>query len=543
MQDNIKNKFYEKYGVDPNGSKLQNIDILNNRLFELKRNNADEIDILKCRIAISWAKKNVAGKTQSTAPISNILEDKSVKSRFRSSEVVIMDALRLIEAGKPEPAAVMLANERKCGSLEAGVIFDALNSNSSVSSSVKNAAASGEVTDPDEITDQFKKLLYYKNHGDGDKLLYEAAKYEKIAPVDANIILCEYFFEKKDLRDRSEGVTAANKLIKLKAKEGYFYLGSAKVLGIGCPKNGPEGKALLQKYIALSSNSGSLDEKNKALMPNAKVNWANEVFVDRNSTLNELLTAQAYYEEAISAGYNGYDKANAIKKKIQDKRLQIKRKRTKTIVGLSILFVVLCALAALVFFVIMPKFQKDKPLSSLTGDLYDMAGVSQDISDEEQKPLLSDYDLTVTDMIDDLTPISVSDISASSELTDSTGYVYKGINIYDGNTGTSWQENESGSGAGSILDVTLNETSEISGIAFLLGNHRSENAYYDNNRPSQILLKINDETYVYSFEDVMSWHRIDFDNPIEANEITIQLVEVYKGNKWDDTCISEIVIY
>ena len=49
MQDNIKNRFYEKYGVDPNGSKLQNIDILNNKLFELKSRNASEEEIAEIR--------------------------------------------------------------------------------------------------------------------------------------------------------------------------------------------------------------------------------------------------------------------------------------------------------------------------------------------------------------------------------------------------------------------------------------------------------------------------------------------------------------
>ena len=48
-----------------------------------------------------------------------------------------------------------------------------------------------------------------------------------------------------------------------------------------------------------------------------------------------------------------------------------------------------------------------------------------------------------------------------------------------------------------------------------------------------------DEKYTYTLEDCVSFQHFNFRKPAKNIELTI--TEVYKGEKWDDTCVSAIV--
>ncbi|MCR5598199.1 MAG: hypothetical protein K6G19_08490, partial [Lachnospiraceae bacterium] len=87
---------------------------------------------------------------------------------------------------------------------------------------------------------------------------------------------------------------------------------------------------------------------------------------------------------------------------------------------------------------------------------------------------------------------------------------------------------------------TLDEVSGLNGISFMLGSHRSEENYGKNNRPKTLAITINGESCDYSFEDTFCWHTIVFDKTIETDAVHIEIKEVYKGSKWDDTCIAEL---
>ena len=140
-----------------------------------------------------------------------------------------------------------------------------------------------------------------------------------------------------------------------------------------------------------------------------------------------------------------------------------------------------------------------------------------------------------------LTNVEVASVTASSILVNNSGTTYVPENLIDDKVTTSWQEGVDGAGKGEYVDVVLSAESQINGISFKMGNEKSSDRYYNNNRPRTLRLTVNEESCIYEFSDSYDvWQTIVFDEPVEMQNIRIELDEVYPGEKWDDTCIAEV---
>ena len=66
--------------------------------------------------------------------------------------------------------------------------------------------------------------------------------------------------------------------------------------------------------------------------------------------------------------------------------------------------------------------------------------------------------------------------------------------------------------------------------------------FYKNNRPKEIKIIDDDSNYVMSatLADIAIFQKIPLKKKIK--NFTIEIVGVYKGTKYDDTCISGILI-
>lgn len=145
--------------------------------------------------------------------------------------------------------------------------------------------------------------------------------------------------------------------------------------------------------------------------------------------------------------------------------------------------------------------------------------------------------------------IVISDFGASSELTDQYG-AYTASNCFDRNTNTTWAEGESGDGIGSTISGSWSVESgswQITGVAIWAGYHKSSDVFYKNSRPRKITLEVYSDGEFYSFEvnlsDSENGQYILFDYPIELRseaQIWLTINSVYSGNKYTDTCITDI---
>ena len=128
-------------------------------------------------------------------------------------------------------------------------------------------------------------------------------------------------------------------------------------------------------------------------------------------------------------------------------------------------------------------------------------------------------------------------------------YSYPPQNAIDGNINTAWVEGVNGLGKGEWIKLSIDmrgQKGNISSIIFLPGYGKSEEHFKKNNRLKSILVKrpgYEDYSIRLSFADSYSYY---YDNMTmygsKIHSLYIYIEDVYKGSKYDDTCIGEIIV-
>ena len=143
---------------------------------------------------------------------------------------------------------------------------------------------------------------------------------------------------------------------------------------------------------------------------------------------------------------------------------------------------------------------------------------------------------------------SVKSVVATSELVEaqfSGKYLYPPINILDGNFDSTWCEaDDKGPGIGESITIEFSEPVSFDEIQIVNG-FASKDYYKKNNRVKSIVLTqvakkhFQQKEYILK-DDVPDWQSIKFDLDQTAQTITIKITGVYKGSKYDDTCLDDI---
>lgn len=135
-------------------------------------------------------------------------------------------------------------------------------------------------------------------------------------------------------------------------------------------------------------------------------------------------------------------------------------------------------------------------------------------------------------------------ISASSELN-SQGVLFKAGNVDDHDSSTAWAEGTNGDGIGEWIKLEKNTPFIIDGIGFENGYQKSDYSYYSNNRPKKVRVEFSDGRSVTQElpDRGCGGSEIYLGNEVITQYIKITILEVYKGSKYQDTCISEISAY
>ncbi len=168
-----------------------------------------------------------------------------------------------------------------------------------------------------------------------------------------------------------------------------------------------------------------------------------------------------------------------------------------------------------------------------------------------------------------LPPPSLFRLSASSELHEDKNDKYTVKNLTDGDPSTAWVEGKKGSGINEYIKfycppppedtdmINIYSAYKIDSLGIINGYAKNESVFYNNNRVKKIRIEYkNDifreenpynmkppEIYEYILKDTMDMQYLAFPEPIYMSSIKISILEVYKGSKWDDTCISELRIF
>lgn len=135
--------------------------------------------------------------------------------------------------------------------------------------------------------------------------------------------------------------------------------------------------------------------------------------------------------------------------------------------------------------------------------------------------------------------------NASSVLEDSQYGDYVASNVIDNNKATAWVEGAEGDGIGEYLTLFADVNAPVNGIKILNGYNKDADIYAKNNRVEFVRITLSTgDIYETRLEDSYNTYTtVDFDGPKNIEGMRIEILSVYPGNKYQDTCISEIIPY
>jgi len=147
-------------------------------------------------------------------------------------------------------------------------------------------------------------------------------------------------------------------------------------------------------------------------------------------------------------------------------------------------------------------------------------------------------------------------VTTSSELSSNTKIDYKAKNLTDFSYQTAWVEGKKGYGIGEYISFSFAPAHpRVTKIIFANGYVKSKKAWKDNSRVHKLKMYINEKPFaVIDLKDIYTKQIVELKKPLGNSkrdefdklkekdnwEIKFEILSVYKGDKYDDTAISEI---
>ena len=143
------------------------------------------------------------------------------------------------------------------------------------------------------------------------------------------------------------------------------------------------------------------------------------------------------------------------------------------------------------------------------------------------------------------------DVKCSSHLPSSGGNTYTVEMLDDGNFNTAWVEGAKGDGIGEWVEFKIKnhpgkkvETTTFWGLNISNGYRKSKDIWAKNSRVKQLRMDINGTPrLVINLKDTMFNQNIGFKSfDIKPGDvIRFTIMKIYPGNKYQDTCITELI--
>ncbi len=147
-------------------------------------------------------------------------------------------------------------------------------------------------------------------------------------------------------------------------------------------------------------------------------------------------------------------------------------------------------------------------------------------------------------------------VKTSSELTPSNNYNYKSKNLSDFSYQTSWIEGVEGYGIGETIEFGFAPTHpRMTEVIIVNGYVRTHTAWKNNSRVKKLKMYVNNKPIaIINLQDVYAEQSFKLDKPLGYSDrddfdklkqkenwiVKFEILEVYKGDKYDDTGITEI---
>lgn len=117
-------------------------------------------------------------------------------------------------------------------------------------------------------------------------------------------------------------------------------------------------------------------------------------------------------------------------------------------------------------------------------------------------------------------------------------------NAFDASENTMWVEDVWGNGIGESIDIVLDQGHKVNGLTIYNGNRISHDLYEKCSRVKTIKVTFSDgsQRQYEVADDFYGPSQVNFINPIQTSILKIEIVDVYEGTTYQNTCIADISI-
>lgn len=141
--------------------------------------------------------------------------------------------------------------------------------------------------------------------------------------------------------------------------------------------------------------------------------------------------------------------------------------------------------------------------------------------------------------------IKPTSVTASSQLRASANYSYGPEMLNDDKPGTTWAEGVKGDGIREYLLFDFGAAQQVAAMEIINGfaemHAKLGDLYFANNRVQSLQLEFDDGTESLSLRDgSKEFQAITFRRPHTSTRVKVTIKGVYRGAKFNDTCISEL---
>ncbi len=133
----------------------------------------------------------------------------------------------------------------------------------------------------------------------------------------------------------------------------------------------------------------------------------------------------------------------------------------------------------------------------------------------------------------------ITSVRASSQMEE-----YPVEYAFDSREDTMWTEGVWGNGIGETIEITLDEAHKVNGLTLYNGNRISHDLYEKYGRVKTIRITFSDgsQRQYEVADDYYTSAQVNFINPIQTSTLKIEILEVYEGTTYQNTCITDINI-
>lgn len=115
--------------------------------------------------------------------------------------------------------------------------------------------------------------------------------------------------------------------------------------------------------------------------------------------------------------------------------------------------------------------------------------------------------------------------------------------LFDGMDDTTWQEGVNGYGINENVAFSFDAAAKVKYIGFKLGNWKNDKYYFGNAKPKTMTLTFGDYSGQVTFTGERRVEWVEVNHALNSDSMRITINDVYPGTSWEDTCITEIMVY